>query len=310
MHYRGILPELSTEKTGIDRYFVRGILKSTMMYVSDELIPLFKRLGITEYEAKVYLSLLTSHPASAYTISQGSGVPHSRVYDVTRRLIQREMVISTGTKPELFSPLSPDRVIEKLEREYSHYTDELEKGLERYNFRADFDPVWNLNSREHSLQKTKYILDQAQHTVFIGLWDPEFSELRDSLRAAHERGVKVFSLVYGREDPGFGVVYHHGTDHMPDYERLGRTLDCTVDSSWCITGTMGKEFPCRLVWSQNLGLVQTIESHIKHDFYLAEMNRTLGGEIERRYGKNLALLRSQFGETDLDPTHEIPKNLS
>ena len=56
----------------------------------------FKELGFTEYEGKVYLSLLSNHPSSASNISNYSGVPHSRVYDVTRRLIKKGYAVSQG----------------------------------------------------------------------------------------------------------------------------------------------------------------------------------------------------------------------
>ena len=267
-----------------------------MVYSTDEMISLFKGLGITEYEAKVYLSLLSSHPASAYTISQNSGVPHSRVYDVTRRLMTREMVASTGTKPEMFSPLSPEKVIEKLQSEYVNCSEKLEQRLKEFEFRADFDPVWNLSDRAAALEKAVAMLAEAESTVYIGLWDAELQTLHSALQAAAERGVQLFVLIYGEAKMDFGTVYHHDTDHMAGYTELGRTLDCTVDSACCITGTMGGPAACRVVWSQNRGLVQTIESYIKHDFYLAEITRDLGEEIDTRYGKNLQKLRRKFGE--------------
>ncbi len=267
-----------------------------MAYSTEEMISLFKGLGITEYEAKVYLSLLSSHPASAYTISQNSGVPHSRVYDVTRRLMRREMVASTGTKPEMFSPLSPDKVIENLQSEYLSYSEELEKRLREFEFQADFDPVWNLSDRSAALEKAASMLDEAVSKVYIGLWDAELAELQPAMKSAGERGVQLFVLIYGHAKLDFGTVYHHDTEHMAGYEELGRTLDCTVDSASCITGTMGGPAACRVVWSQNRGLVQTIESYMKHDFYLAEITRDLGSEIEVRYGKNLRKLREKFGE--------------
>lgn len=267
-----------------------------MVYSTDEMISLFKGLGITEYEAKVYLSLLSAHPASAYTISQNSGVPHSRVYDVTRRLMTREMVASTGTKPEMFSPLSPEKVIEKLQSEYVNYSEKLEQRLKEFEFRADFDPVWNLSDRASALETAAAILAEAKSSVYIGLWDAELQFLYSALQAAAERGVQLFVLIYGEGELDFGTVYHHDTEHMAGYKELGRTLDCTVDSSCCITGTMGGSSACRVVWSQNRGLVQTIESYIKHDFYLAEITQDLGTEIDTRYGKNLQRLRRKFGE--------------
>ncbi|MFW5711353.1 MAG: TrmB family transcriptional regulator [bacterium] len=265
-----------------------------MIHSTEEMISLFKGLGITEYEAKVYLSLLSSHPASAYTISQNSGVPHSRVYDVTRRLMTREMVASTGTKPEMFSPLSPEKVIEKLKHEYQHYASDLQEHLKEYEFHSDFDPVWNLTNKDEALQKTIYIIGQAEQRVFIGLWDQEYPELEEPLYNAYDRGVHVYMLIYGSMRPGFGVVYNHSIENMPRYDYLGRTLDCTADSSWCITGVMGNSSPCRVMWSQNRGLVLTIESYIKHDFYLAEIQKHLGDEIVELFGQNLHRLREKF----------------
>ncbi len=260
----------------------------------EELIPLFKGLGITEYEAKVYLSLLSSHPSSAYTISQNSQVPHSRVYDVTRRLISRGLVASTGSKPEMFSPLSPKELVSKLEKEYRDYTSELEQRLEEFDFHSDFDPVWNLSDTEHVYETTVRILEEAMQTVYIGLFDTDLERLRLPLRAAHERGARIFILLYGSANIDFGMVYHHDTENLPMYEELGRSIDCTVDSSYCISGRFGGSDPCRVVWTQNRGLVQTVESYIRHDLYLAEIEREFGGEIDRRYGKNLLELRKRF----------------
>jgi len=61
----------------------------------EKIIVYLKKLGFTEYEAKVYLALLSKHPATAYTISKASGVPHSRVYDIARRLIKKGLQFYT-----------------------------------------------------------------------------------------------------------------------------------------------------------------------------------------------------------------------
>lgn len=75
---------------------------------SEEAVQDLMLAGFTEYEAKVYLSLLANHPVSAYSISQNPGVPHSRVYDISRRLIKKGYAVSSGSNPEVFSP-SPRR---------------------------------------------------------------------------------------------------------------------------------------------------------------------------------------------------------
>jgi sugar-specific transcriptional regulator TrmB len=111
----------------------------------------FKALGFTEYEGKVYLSLLHQHPASASNISDNSGVPHSRVYDITKRLIKKGYVVSQGSGPELYSPISPDELIDSLKRDNTRMTGELKKQLDSINFESAFDPVWNISKSRRPL---------------------------------------------------------------------------------------------------------------------------------------------------------------
>lgn len=260
----------------------------------EDTLSYFKEMGFTEYEAKIYLSLLAEHPASAYTISQNSGVPHSRVYDVTRRLIKRGIAVSSGTKPELFSPLSPVELMEKLRREYEVFTDELEKRLASGQFISDFDPVWNLPNAERAIEMARDLIGRAEESIYIGLWEKEAGILEPVLRKADRQGVKVYMLLYGDEKPDYGEVYLHETENMESYAELGHTLDCTVDSTWCITGTLGGKLPCQIVWTKNRGLVQSIQSYITHDFYLAELHNHFGDQLDRLFGKNLAVLRKKF----------------
>jgi len=260
----------------------------------EETLSYLKEMGFTEYEAKVYIALLNQHPVSAYTISQNSGVPHSRVYDITRRLIKKGVAVSTGIKPELFSPLSPDDLVEKLRREYNQFTEELEKRLKTVNFVSDFDPVWNLQNKEKSFEMACDLIDQAKSTIYIGIWSEELSLLIKNLKAASKRGVRVLTLIYGKDKLDFGETYNHDTENMGPIEKLGRTLDCVVDSEMCITGALGGTERCQVIWTKNRGLVQSIESYIAHDFYLAEIHKQFGKEIDNKFGKNLVKLRKKF----------------
>lgn len=260
----------------------------------DETLECLQALGFTEYEGKIYLSLLSRHPASAYTISRQSGVPHARVYDMARRLVKRGLAVSTGVKPEMFSPLAPAELVRKLRREQQLNTDHLETRLGSIRFTPDFDPVWNLPSREKALEMASDHIHDAKHKVSVGVWTEDFDFLRSALESAHERGLRVFILLYGNMKINFGTVYYHGTEHMPDLEQLGRTFDCVTDSACCITGTLGGLLPCQVVWTRNLGLVQSIESYMAHDFYLAEISAHFGKDLDRLFGRNFGRLRRKF----------------
>ena len=266
-------------------------------YMSNEIEHIISDLmeaGFIEYEAKVYLSLLQNHPASAYTISQNSGVPHSRVYDICRRLKKKGYAVTSGTNPETFSPLSPTELVEKIKRDSQKLTDKLTVNLQSFTFFSDFDPVWNLPNRKESLAKTQEIIGDAKQVIYIGLWSEEFDLLGPSLRDAHNRGVTVFMLIYGNIEVDFGEYYFHHRDHMEEVYDKGRSIDCAVDREICITGILGEPAKTEVVWTRNPGLVNSIESYIIHDFYLAEVDKVFAKEIDSTFGSNLYKLRDKF----------------
>ncbi|HNR43703.1 MAG TPA: helix-turn-helix domain-containing protein [Methanofastidiosum sp.] len=61
------------------------------------------RVGLTEYESKVMVSIARYGEASAKEISLSSGVPYSRIYDTLNDLIIKEWIKKKEGRPSLFS---------------------------------------------------------------------------------------------------------------------------------------------------------------------------------------------------------------
>ncbi len=73
-----------------------------------------KKLGFSEYECKAYLKLLEDFPLNGYTLSQKSGIPRSRIYEVLKNLMEKQMVFEQiREKNKLYYPLDPDVFINK-----------------------------------------------------------------------------------------------------------------------------------------------------------------------------------------------------
>ncbi len=254
----------------------------------------FKALGFTEYEGKVYLSLLRHHPSSASNISDHSGVPHSRVYDITKRLIKKGYAVSQGTGPELYSPISPEELIGSLKRDNTRVTKELKNQLESINFESDFDPVWNLSKKQEAIELSLELIETAQREIYIGLWDDELGLFENALKKCHTRGVNVYILIYGIKQLDFGEVFYHSVENIEDKEINGTTLDLVIDSKVCVTGHLGDSTACEAVWTRNKGLIKSIEGYLIHDFFIAEIGKKFGNEIDKAFGHNLEKLRKKY----------------
>ncbi|MBL7206575.1 MAG: TrmB family transcriptional regulator [Candidatus Aenigmarchaeota archaeon] len=83
------------------------------MIGSNKVLDSLKNIGLNLYERKIYIALLAKGVASAAIVSEISGVPRSRSYDVLQSLSEKGFVVMQPSKPIKYVALAP---IEAMER--------------------------------------------------------------------------------------------------------------------------------------------------------------------------------------------------
>ncbi|MUV88736.1 hypothetical protein GJ629_01590 [Halapricum sp. CBA1109] len=77
------------------------------------------RLGLTTYEARVFLALQKLDTGTASEVAEVSEVPRSQVYGTADDLEQRGLIEIQETRPAVYRPVDPDtaeqRLLEQLE---------------------------------------------------------------------------------------------------------------------------------------------------------------------------------------------------
>ncbi len=96
---------------------------------SVQVIECLKSLGLTKYEALVYIALLKVVSATASEIHEISGVPRASVYTVIDQLQEKRLVSVSQSAPKRFAAFSPEDAISKLmdhiERDAKYARDSL-----------------------------------------------------------------------------------------------------------------------------------------------------------------------------------------
>lgn len=93
-----------------------------------KLIEAFRDFGLSEYEARVLLTLLAKGELTAKEISQLSGVPRTSVYEVVRSLTEKGIVEGSG-KPMKFKSISSEELVNLFSRKIRENMDFLKKEL-------------------------------------------------------------------------------------------------------------------------------------------------------------------------------------
>jgi len=76
----------------------------------------FKEVGLTEYEAKAYLSLVKLGKSSSVEISKESGVSYGKIYQVLGNLEQKHLVKIVPEKTKKFVATDPENIIKLIEK--------------------------------------------------------------------------------------------------------------------------------------------------------------------------------------------------
>jgi len=167
-------------------------------------------IGFTEYEAKVYKSLLQENPATGYQLSKKSGVPRSMVYETLGRLSTRGVVLeSVEGRVTFYTPLPPDLLMDHYEDEQRRMTENLREGLQKLYEATDEDKVWSITGRQPTLAYASRIIAEAQQEVHLVLADDDLEVLYADIVAAHNQGVSISTLLTGEADLDYGRVAYH-----------------------------------------------------------------------------------------------------
>jgi sugar-specific transcriptional regulator TrmB len=154
----------------------------------DGIIENLQKVGLTEYEAKVYLNLLQSNISSASLLARESGVPRTKIYTVLESLRRKGWVKIYSGSPLLFKAINPAEIFEKYKEDYGRLLNSIQEMLEVGKMEEKF-VITNYNI---GLENFKGILRKAK-TVWISNTTEEFlEEIKDSFNEDAEIKVVLF----------------------------------------------------------------------------------------------------------------------
>lgn len=264
------------------------------------LVDKLKAMGFNSYEARVYLALLQRHPATGYEISKESGVPQARAYDTLKALETNRCVVALGGKPALYSPVSPEELLTRWERNFTGTVSFLRDALPKLNDDA-MDPMTNLRGEEAIFSHANEMIRHAQNGVYMEVWNEDLPQLEAALQEAMARQVEVRIVGYNKPQLPGALVFDHSHGQKIEHLLGSRWVILSVDDQEGLVGTFplhgennGSSATPHGVFTRNGGLVLIIKMLIVHDMFLIDVEHHLHEEMEKAYGKGLLRLREKI----------------
>lgn len=154
-------------------------------------------MGLTEYESKAYLSLVSLISATALEINENSGVPLSKIYDVLKGLHKKGFIEIKRGRPLKYTIVPPHDVFEKSRVKIKEELDEAEsevKNIYESQISKSPAPIWLIYGTDKIIKKEIEIINRAKSTLHIAsgfIFPEEVEEMKYALNKSIKRGVQI-----------------------------------------------------------------------------------------------------------------------
>jgi len=151
-----------------------------ILIVSSETMHL-REMGLSEYKAKAYVSLLKQGTSTAKEVASAANIPQSRVYDVLDSLETEGFVKVQPGRPKKFGPVEPETAIEQYctfkqrkqtrEREEirtlgEEFTEMVDNGDTR-QAEPETDIGWSHPNRHYILERLEVLTDRCESEILM-----------------------------------------------------------------------------------------------------------------------------------------------
>lgn len=162
-----------------------------------------RKLGLSDYEARAYVALLTMGQLTPAEVSGAANIPYTKTYEVLRRLERKGWVVAVSRTPLVYAPLKPDEALASVRRHFDEVLQEaltILKALEEEGGGAALMGLYVLRSFESLKRVARNIVSEAGEILALVSCPELLEELSAFLPGRTVRGV----LEAGMKPPEYG----------------------------------------------------------------------------------------------------------
>jgi sugar-specific transcriptional regulator TrmB len=108
------------------------------MLSTKQVITNLSEFGLSRYEAKLYFTLISEGVSTAKNLSDTTGIPYGKVYEIINSLIAKGYVVTLPTRPMKCKAISPKEAIASNRKKSLEKLEELERTM-----LIDLEPLFN-----------------------------------------------------------------------------------------------------------------------------------------------------------------------
>jgi len=177
--------------------------------IQDSVKDALRKIGLTDYEISIYLTLISKGPMDARELSEHSGVPYSRIYNILTQLEKNKKWIlkEEESRPSRYFAKSPDEALIIAKKQYN---DEFDENSNRVIH--TLSPIYDSHNvpikialyihrgKDVCLNRALSLIHLAKNSIYLVSTDFDFLEIYyEDIKKARAKGVIDIKLLIEKD---------------------------------------------------------------------------------------------------------------
>lgn len=245
--------------------------------VDDGIVENLQELGLSLYEARLYLGLLTGGPQNGNELSRTSGVPSSKVYAMLERL-EGDGVVTRSQRGSTvqYVCVPPHELLHKLRERYTKPLEYLEVTLPTVGSKDPEPDILQIQGIDAIVDHARAIIRASRHEIYLSVWYENVEPLLADLDAANARSVRIAGMLYGTRTPDVGWWQLHSYRETVASRIRGRMLTMVADGGEALIAHMPERGDASAVRTRSPVLTLVAEEYLIHDLTLQKAKTMTG----------------------------------
>jgi sugar-specific transcriptional regulator TrmB len=246
-----------------------------------EAVKSLQRLGLSEYEARAYVTLLRKSRLNGYELAKESGIPRANVYTVIAKLVDRGAVLTINSESgPRYTPIDPQQLVQRIESDQRDALLSATQSLESIVSASESDEILSARGYSALIDHARSAIAQAHESVLLALFPSEAQQLEREMSAAEARGVAITILCLTGCQADCGFCRGHAYRYRLAPSQKTRWLIAAVDGDVLVAGQIQGDDAVTLVTQQRM-LVELSGAFIRQSIAMASVITDLGPQLER-----------------------------
>ena len=264
----------------------------------EEELLLLHKIGLTEAESKVYITLLKNGSLSGYETSKLAGVPRSKIYNILEALKQKGFILFTEYESNnKYAAVSIREISERLKEETQDVLDHLSDRLSIYPQQTSMDYIWHIQNNRNVFAKCREIIRRTKQELLLQIWEEDVHFLISDIQELEQQDVKIGIVVFS-DDRDLQLPLkrycRHGMVEEKKKEMGGRWISMVSDINEVVFGQILSDSVAEVIWTRSKPMITLAAEYVRHDLYFYKGAGRFKDLMQKEYGEDLERIRDVY----------------